>query len=200
MFDVVILSFARMLSLLLHPGILFLAVPYMVISHTNDNMQETIDWTFFSWIFIFTLVLIVWYQVRKGNFTNFDVSKREQRPKLFLYLGVLSFIYIVALFFLHGPLSMIIVTVGCLVGLLALDVINNTIKASIHVASVSGILLSFVLLNGIQFGFILLLVPFVAWSRIRLHRHTIAETVTGAFFGFFLTLTMYGIIEYVLRI
>ncbi len=199
MLNTIVLYLARILSTLFHPAILFLPIPYIIISHTTSNVSEAIRWTFFSWIFIFSLAVYVFYEVKIGKFNNFDISNRKQRPRLFFAIGLLSLIYIATLILFQGPVSLIIITLGILFGLLGLDLINTMIKASIHVASVSGILLSIVILDGIQYWYLLLLVPLVAWSRIQLKRHTMGETITGAVFGFSLTIAMYGIIEYVLR-
>jgi len=194
-----LLFFARVVSTLFHPFLLFLPVPYILILHSTNDIAKAIKWSFFSWIFIFSIVVFIYYQVRKGKFVNFDVSNREARPLLFLFVGIVSLIFSTFLFILHGPLALVVITFGVLFGLAALDIINKYVKASIHVASVSSILVSFVILNGWQFLWVLLIIPLVAWSRVKLHRHSILETVVGALFGICLTLFIYAMIEYVFK-
>ena len=123
MYNTIIISFARILSIVLHPFILFLPVPYILVMRMTDNVDYAIKWTFFSWIFIFSVVIFVFYEVRMGKFNNFDISKREQRSRFFLFIGLLTLIYISCLFLLHGPLEMVVVTFGSLLGLLLLDVL-----------------------------------------------------------------------------
>jgi len=196
----IIVMFARLLSTLFNPLILLLPVPYVVILHATHNVSLTWQWTFVTWLCMLAIGIFILYKVKEGKFTNLDVSKRQQRPILFGFIGLVAFIYIILLIVLHGPRVMVAITFGMLFGLILLDLINTKIKASIHVASVSGILLSFVILNGIAYAPLLLLIPFVAWSRVILHRHTIAETVIGACFGIFLTLIIYGMIEVIFQL
>lgn len=195
MFNILILFLARLLSLVFHPLILFLPIPYIIILHATSSITEAIRWTFISWLFIFIFGVIMLYQVKRGTFTNLDVSRREQRPLFFFYFAIIAIIYILSLWIFHGPIVMILLTVGVLCGLVLLDVINNKVKASIHVACVTSILFSFVILNGIAYSWVLVIIPFVAWSRIKLHRHTVSEVITGAVFGAFLTVLVYAIIE-----
>lgn len=197
MFNLLIQSLARLLSSVFNPVILFLPIPYLVVLRTTDNIEVAIKWTFFSWIFIFSIAAFIYYQVKRGRFSNFDVSDRKDRPLLFSFVAIVSFIYISTLLILNGPISMILITIGIILGLVILDIINKYVKASIHVASVTCILLSITILAGFQYVFVLILIPFVAWSRVRLKRHTPVETIIGAIFGVCLTLFMYGIIKYV---
>ena len=199
MYNTVVLIFARILSTVLHPFLLFLPVPYFLVLRMTNNVEYAIKWTFFSWIFLFSVVVFVFYEVRRGKFSNFDISKKEQRTRFFLFIGLMTIIYIFCLFLLHGPLEMVVVTFGSLLGLFLLDIINKYVKASIHVAAVSSIILSFVILNGIQYWWTLLLIPLVAWSRVKLHRHTVLETIIGGLFGIVLTFLTYAIIEYIFR-
>ncbi|HUD44617.1 MAG TPA: hypothetical protein VMR41_03695 [Patescibacteria group bacterium] len=199
MYNSIILFIARILSTVLHPFLLFLPVPYFLVLHITNNVESAIKWTFFSWIFIFSVVVFVFYEVQRGRFSNYDISKQGQRSRFFLFVGLMTIIYISCLFLLHGPLEMVIVTFGSLLGLLLLDIINKYVKASIHVASVSAILLSFVILNGFSFIWLLLFIPLVAWSRVKLKSHTVLETITGGLFGILLTILVYVIIEYVFK-
>ena len=199
MYNSIVLFFARIFSIVLHPFILSLPVPYFLILHITNSVESAIEWTFFSWIFIFSVVAFVFYEVKTGRFNNYDISKQEQRSRFFFFVGLVTIIYISCLFFLHGPLEMVIVTFGSLLGLLLLDIVNKFVKASIHVACVSAILLSFVILSGLSFSWLLLFIPLVAWSRVKLKRHTITETITGGLFGILLTILIYVIIEYIFR-
>ncbi len=194
-----ILFLARILSVVFHPLVLFLPLPYLIIMHAENNYTEAVRWTFFSWLVVFILGIFIMYQVKTGRFTNLDVSVRSQRPLFFLSVGIAIAVYIISLLLFNGPLVMLVLAVGAILALGLIDLLNTRIKASIHVASVTSILFAFVVLNGILYSWVLLLIPMVAWSRIKLHKHTVSETVTGAIFGFFITIIVYVMIELVLK-
>ena len=195
-----VLLVARLVSSLFHPIVLLLPIPYLVIMRVSNNYIQAIRWTFISWAFIVIAGLVILYEVRTGKFTNLDVSRREQRPLLFSLIGITTIVYIFSLIIFRGPTVLLILAMGVIIGLVFLELINTKIKASIHVACVSSILFALVMLYGLAYFWLLFLIPFVAWSRIKLHRHSINETLIGALFGIFLTFLVYAMIEIGLQI
>ena len=190
---------AGFLSIVFHPIILFLPVPYLIIMRAENNYFQAVIWTLFSWLILSVLGIFIMYQVKTGKFTNLDVSVRSQRPLFFLSVGIAIAVYSISLLLFNGPVVMLVLAGGAIVALGLLDLINSKIKTSIHVASVTSILCAFVVLNGLMYSWTLLLIPLVAWSRITLQRHSLSETIMGAIFGFFITIVVYVMIELVLK-
>ncbi|GAB2967386.1 hypothetical protein GCM10027048_42600 [Hymenobacter coalescens] len=125
-----------------------------------------------------------WWQVRRGRYTNFDVSVREQRrsfyPRLLGLLGAgaaLAFSIDSAAAFRPG----LVVALG----LLALCyVLNFWLKVSLHAALSFFLAAGVGLLAGAGWGSAALaLAALVAASRLVLRRHTVPEVLAGAALG-----------------
>ena len=63
-------------------------------------------------------------------------------------------------------------------------------KISIHAATLGGVLTMLTALYGIIVLPIFVLLLLVSWSRIVLHRHTLAQVVGGSLMGIILTLVI----------
>jgi membrane-associated phospholipid phosphatase len=136
-----------------------------------------------SIVLIIPLWILMWRKWRSGRWQTVDASDRADRPAFYgvapLLLGLLMSCSVVAggwSFMLRGSAA-----VAVLLGLAA--VLNRWIKLSNHVAFAmfTGILLRRLALSwGLG---VLVLVPFVAWSRLALSRHTSHEVLGGMVLG-----------------
>lgn len=122
-------------------------------------------------------------KTKKGQYTNFDVSDRNQRNSMYLFALPLLFIITVVMFYTRQSSNLCL---GVLFGLLLLIIsyiVNFFIKCSGHVSLT--IYLSFLILPmNIVIGAIVLLASgLIGWSRIELKRHTLKEVITGAIIG-----------------
>ena len=182
-------SFARFISLAFHPVIFTLFTPFLVVYRESWNLWYSIRWTLFTTGFLI-LALFIFYLMRpKEFFSDFDIYKREQRVAFYTIGCIMAVLYfIVAVYFKGFFFSLSALSLGILIGLVLLEVINFYIKASIHVA----VACSFVVTMGVLYGGMIFLAiwwlaPLVAWSRYALKKHTLPEITAGALFGGFVT-------------
>ena len=159
-----------------------------------------LEWTVFSWLFLFIIAVFVMYAVLRGIFTDFDVSRREQRPLLFFFTSVIALLYLLGLFALHGPKVLFVAILGVLLGIFCISLINTRLKASIHLATISAIISAISLLYGGLFLMLFILIPIVAWARVTVKRHTIQEAIIGGLTGSILTIGLYIALVFVLRV
>jgi len=184
-------SLAQIISFLFNPVMLLVFVPLILVYHTTGDVVLALAWTGYTMIFLIAITFFVIYGVHKKIFTDLDVSKRTQRPLLFLVGLVMSFVYLWGLFFLNGPKILIFVTFGFIVGVLLLSLINTKLKISFHVTTVSALLFSMAIIYQGYYYLSLLLIPTVAWARLKIKRHTFPETISGATFGILISLGMF---------
>ena len=71
------------------------------------------------------------------------------------------------------------------------SIINNWIKASMHVATITSLIVALAIVYGGYFYLLLLVIPLMGYIRVRAKRHTVAETIAGGIFGSSLSLLMY---------
>lgn len=186
-------NLARFISLLSSPSVLLLPSPFILVFKETGNLFYSLKWTLFSYIFLFSVVFFVLFGVFMGFFSDYDVSKKEERPKLFAFGGVVTFLYFGSLIILSGPKILYLVIFGIILGVLTISIVNNWVKASIHTATVSAFTLSVVILFGYKLTPVLLLIPAMAWARIEIKKHTPLEAVTGGFLGIVLTIIVYAV-------
>ncbi|MCL4418746.1 hypothetical protein M1146_01440 [Patescibacteria group bacterium] len=182
---------ARLISFLASPLILLLPSPYILVDKVSKNPLYALKWTVFSYVFLFSLVVYVVLGIFLGFFSDFDVSKKEERPRFFAFGAILTFLYLVSLFILAGPRILFVGTIGIILGVLVISIVNKWIKASVHTATVSAFSLSLVIIYGKELLPVLLLIPVVAWARVKIKKHTLLEVIVGGFLGLFLTIIVY---------
>ena len=87
-----------------------------------------------------------------------------------------------------APLQMVAVTGGLWLQMVIVFVITLRWKISMHSAAAAGVGALVWSLVGTMLP-LLVGVPIIAWSRVRLRRHTVAQTVAGAALGLTVFLT-----------
>lgn len=138
-------------------------------------------------------VLLV-YLYRAGYITALYPDERSQRGGL-LMLGTLCYFAGVAvLVLLEAPLPMLVA--GCAFGCNTLLVwwINQYWKISIHAVGVGGGVSVLLLAGGASLWPALLTLPLVAWARLRLRAHTLAQVTAGLLLGGCSTLLLCALI------
>lgn len=184
---------ARIISYLSNPLLIILPTPYFLVDKVSKNDIYAFKWTIFSYVFIGMIVLFVAMEVLFGIFSDFDISQKKQRPIFFSFVGLITFFYLLALFILNGPKILFVAVFATMLGLIAMDIVNKWIKASIHVATISAFIFSLGIIYGGLYLLGLILVPFIAWSRVKMRKHTPIEAVAGGMVGILVTIIVYVI-------
>lgn len=192
--------FARLISIIASPLVITAPVSYALVFKTSNDAYYALVWTIASLLFAGTVGMFVLYGVKRGMFSNFDVSIKEQRKPIFIFAAVVSVLYMILIFLLNGP-PILMATLGALLlGVLVDSFVNKKIKASVHLTAFSSFAAVLGILYGGIFWLLLLLIPLVAWSRIKLKRHTLSETIVGTIIGFFIVIVLYYVVNYLVII
>ncbi|MEJ7559187.1 MAG: hypothetical protein WKF66_12830 [Pedobacter sp.] len=178
-----LLKAAKILSYLSHPLFtsLFLIISFSLTRYSTRQAMIIMA------ILIFGVVLpmnvVTYLGLRKGRFTDFDVSSRSQRSPLYIMVIITMLIASGAIYLLG--LDRVLFSNCLITSLLLLTVylINYRLKVSLHVSL--NIFFCFILYqihpySAIAFALVL---PLVAFSRLLLKRHTLAEVAAGVAVG-----------------
>lgn len=119
--------------------------------------------------------------VKLGKVTDHHVSRREQRApvlamavaSLLVGLGVLTAI--------NAPQSVVVMVLAVVGGVVLTAVVSLFWKISGHAGAIAASTAIAVLMLGAAWSPLLLLIPAVAWSRVVVRAHTVAQVVAGAF-------------------
>ena len=182
---------ARAISFLSHPILILLYSPYFLMEKFGTNDISSLKWMLVSYFFLGLMLAFVIAYVEFGVFSDFDITKRKQRPLFFLFAGLITTIYLLLLFIFNGPRVLLILIAAAILGIVAIDIINNRIKASVHVATLSAFILSIGLIYKGPYLLLLFLIPLMGWSRVKTKKHTALEAAMGGVLGGALTIAMY---------
>jgi hypothetical protein len=170
------ITVARGISIAGHP---FLVVPLMIAAATRN-------WVWTAVIaagMILPMLAITLRNVRRGSWSDHDVSRRDQRLGLYRVAFPLLAVSTILLYFLGAGSAMLRGMAAAAV-MLALGTIGNRfLKISLHMMAAA---YSAVVLVTLYPRSAWLIVPFVAaiaWSRRKLERHTWAEVAVGLAIG-----------------
>ena len=189
---------ARIISGVSNPVFLSIPMSYALVFKSRGDLLYALAWTFVSVLFASLMGVFVVLAVRQGIFSDFDISKRQERTPVFIFTGLLSVLYFLIVFLLNGPRVLLIALGALLLGVIIADIINRKIKASIHLAVFSSFSVIMGILYGGMFWVLLLIAPLVAWSRVKLKKHEPFETIVGGLVGTIIVLVLYVVVKYVL--
>lgn len=126
------------------------------------------------------LPIIIWlgWNVRKGRYTNFDVSNREQRKGFYFFIAGAFFVYLCYDFFRNGTVDLVMLFLFIL--LLTMQLSNYFIKSSMH-TSFNIYVAALFFFREPALGIIwLLIAAIVGYTRVVLGRHSVKEVLMGA--------------------
>lgn len=167
---------ARVISTVGHP---FVLIPLAVAIATRA-------WTWAAIVAATTILPMLAFialQVRRGKWSDYDVSRHEQRHGLYRALLPLQIGAALALHFAHAAPGMMRGFIASAAMLAAGLLANRLLKVSLHsmFAAFSAVIIARALPLAIPIA--LAVVVAVAWSRYRLERHTPMEIATGLLIG-----------------
>lgn len=169
------------LSRVFHPFTISLVVYWAVMYLAGTPALEALLWTVTGlFVVIVPLLMVVLNNVRRGRFTDMDVSTREHRYGLYV-LAIACFALLIAILnFFEAPPVAISCLYAAAATLLVGAVLNRTLtKISLHAAAMGGCAAMLFFVSppaGALLGLIALL---VGWSRIHLNRHTPGQVLLG---------------------
>lgn len=186
---------ARLVSVIFHPAILILLLPFLVIYSLTESSTYAVKWQIFSSFFVFLAGLLVYIGERIGIFSDADVTKRKERGKFYAIISSVLVLYISIVIILKGILfAPAIIAFGVLFGVLLFSLLNHVFKISIH----SGVACAFTISVGLLYGksaffATIWIVPLLIWSRLALRKHTLLEAISGGLLGGTIAAATYSI-------
>lgn len=163
--------------------------PVLAVGGTFLTASEIASRSAWFWAFFIVLFTIggpagyVYWLKRRGKVTDFDVYLREQRfwPYIVsLSCGAISWL-ILAVF--HAPRLFTVISGATVAQGLIMFLINQRWKISAHASGTAGMAVLVCELLGRASMPILLIIPLVGWSRVRLGRHTRGQVIAGSALG-----------------
>ncbi len=174
---------ARWISIIAHPFVTTLVMVLGAALHLSSPREALRTVLLVGGISLGPIALLMVRQVRRGSWDNVDASNRAERPLLFTVgiAGLAVLLGIVA--FLQPGSFLIRGTAGVMMMLALCAVATHWIKVSLHMAFCALAATTLVFLHSAAGWMLLPLLPLLAWSRLSLGRHSVAEVVAGTGIG-----------------
>lgn len=176
-------TIANVISTVGHP---FLTVPlfavFLLFSIESTQRAIYLSLLIVGGIFLPIGLKTIW-GVRKGTYTNLDVSDQVQRQKWFVATTFLLLIVTVIVWVTNQEWTLRLAMACALALLVIAQLVNRRIKASMHLAFHAFLGFLILSLNGVAGACFLLFALPLAWSRIHLGRHIWKEVVVGMALG-----------------
>jgi membrane-associated phospholipid phosphatase len=152
---------------------------------TATVLAEPRAWMWAGFYVLFTIVMPMLYLIwlrHRGLITDLDVQLREQRMKPMLFTLACGGLAWLVLLLGVAPMQMTLLAGVLWLQMVAIFFITLRWKISVHCATAASVATVVCVL--LKTPLPLLGVPVIAWSRVRLRRHTLAQTVAGSLLGF----------------
>lgn len=172
---------ARSISIILSPIVISLPLIALVAFYHERNRLMALLYTAITLLFTsIGPLLYILVGVRRGKFSDMDVSMRSQRsgPFLFTILSALVALFMLAVF--HGPRDLDTLLLIMIVSGVVMMMTTFWWKISIHTSSLASAATILTALYGVIMLPLFVLVALVGWSRVVLRRHTIAQVIAGS--------------------
>lgn len=173
-----IIRFSKIISNFFNP-LTALFIYFTYSSSREFSFSETAK-LFLPLLLIVVIPISAWiyWNVRKGNYTNMDVSNRKQRKSLYFFIAVTLVLFLGYDYFFNENVDLIVTFLLLLLVLMQLS--NYYIKSSMHTAFNVFVAALFFAISP-TLGLVWLLIAIlVGVTRIILKRHTVAEVISGA--------------------
>lgn len=174
---------ARWISIVGHPFVMTLVMVFGVALRFGTPREALRTVLLVALIALLPIGALMVRQVRRGSWANVDASDRAERPLLFA-VGIAALAVLLGVVLVFRPAGFPLRgTAGVLLMLVVCAVATRWVKVSLHMAF--GALATTILLSlGSPAGWVLLaVVPALAWSRLTLKRHSLAEVALGLLIG-----------------
>lgn len=160
------------------PVMLFLIVLASIVFVTESSITTTYAYIISILTFVVPLATILLFK-RLGIISDINATKREERPRLYIVM-LISFLISLYITFLSGESSLITVFLVINLTFVIGFVITFFWKISYHMIwSVLSLFVIFYILQNPYTLLLVILLPFIAWSRIERKRHTLAQLIAG---------------------
>ncbi len=174
---------ANLISTLFSPA---LVVFYAVIlcSYSIDHSSKFLWTSVFALLFVLVPTAYIFHLIGRGKVTDFHMSVREERIKPLCVIFVYSVFSLLLYSFAGGPSALVMLGYSCLALTGLWILVSLYWKISGHCAAMGAVTAVAFVYPSDNLAFILLpLALLVAWSRIRLGCHNLAQTLAGFALG-----------------
>jgi len=172
---------ANLTSNILNPFLVSIILILLLSLKSTSSVLDAVKWLLISIaVSILPVFGVIIYLVRSQKVENVFINVRKQRTKLYLLASVCAGVGCISLPYLEAPLTLIATFVAGLSAVVVFMCINFLWKISLHTALITASVAILIILYGSIAAITVVLVPLIAWARIELKQHSLAQAAAGA--------------------
>ncbi|MET0233267.1 MAG: hypothetical protein ABW224_01370 [Kibdelosporangium sp.] len=179
------LRLAKIVTEVLSPATIVVLLPFAVAwNATGHAVVSTIVWSLVVAVFYSVLpMLFIIRGARRGKWDGHWVRERERRFLPLMMCLASALVGLVILLVWDAPQDIVALAWSMVTVLVVCVVITKWWKVSLHATVAGGAVATVSLIYGWIMLSLVVLVALVAWARVRVADHTIAQVIVGAFVG-----------------
>jgi membrane-associated phospholipid phosphatase len=172
---------ANLTSNILNPFLISLTLILLLSFTSTSSAIDAIKWALISAaLSVLPVFLVILYLVRNGKLDTIFTNVRQQRTRIYLIAGLFAIAGLIILSYLKAPSILVTGFIAGILGVLIFTLINLWWKISLHTAFVAASTTILVMLYGWPAVAAVALVPLIAWARVELEYHSLAQVAGGA--------------------
>ncbi len=161
-----------------------LSLPCLLLAVWYTNAPGTIWYALlYAAVAVPLPMLYVIWLVKTGRVCDFHLPNRHERTGPFAVALVCALLALTLLVACGAPTTLLAPIIAVFLQTFLLFLVTLMWQISIHTATTAGLATFVVIAIGGGGLLATLIVPLVAWARIHLGRHTLAQTIAGALLG-----------------
>jgi len=172
---------AKLTSNILNPYLISLVVIILLSLESASSLSDAIKWSLILvGVTIMPVFSVIVYLAHKEKLEGIFIVARRQRNKFYLLACICAVASFLILLLGDAPLVLIATFVAALSAIIVFMGINLLWKISLHTAFAAGSVTVLTILYGAVGASTVMLVPPIAWARIELKQHSLAQAIAGA--------------------
>ncbi len=172
---------ANLTSNILNPFLVSIVLILLLSFKSTSSALDAVKWLLISIaVSVLPVFGVIIYLVRSQKLENVFIDVRKQRTKIYLLAGVCAGVGCVILYYLGAPKELIATFVAGLSAVVTFMCVNLLWKISLHTALIAASVAMLIILYGSIAAITVVLVPLIAWARIELKHHSLAQVAAGA--------------------
>jgi hypothetical protein len=176
---------AKIVTEVLSPAVIVVLLPFAVAwNATGHKVLPTILWSVVVAVFYSVLPMaFIIRGARRGKWDGHWVRERERRFVPLMMCLVSALVGLVILLVWDAPQDVVALAWSMVTVLVVCVIITKWWKVSLHATVAGGAVATVVLIYGWIMLVLFPLVALVAWARVQVRDHTVAQVVVGAILG-----------------
>ena len=145
-------------------------------------------------LFVILVVIVptlyVYLLLKRGKIETFHIPNRQNRKGVYMVIIASNVLGVIIMLILNAPFLLLAFGIMGVMQSTLLFLVNLYWKISGHTTAISGLSVFIVAALGWSMYPVLMIVPLVAWARIRTKSHSFWQTIAGVLTGsFFIMMT-----------